>query len=98
MLPKYLQKYFWDVEFKILDKKEDSFFIIERLLEFGDWQSIRWLRRIFSKEEIKEVIKKSRALSVRTCNLWSAVYKIPKNQILCWKKSFPKIPAGAWRH
>lgn len=97
MLPKYLQRYFWDVDFKILDTRKDSFFIIERLLEFGDRQSIGWLRRIFSEEEIKEVIKKSRALSRRSCNFWSTVYKIPKNQILCWKKSFPKIPAGVWR-
>lgn len=97
MLPKYLRKYFWDVDFKGLSKEKDYFFIIERLLEFGDLKSVSWLRTVFSEQKIKEVIKKSRGLSDRSCNFWSAIYQIPKSKILCWKKSFPKIPTTAWK-
>ena len=51
-LPSFLQKYFWDVDFSKVDKKTHSQFIVERILEFGDQKSVKWMINNFSLDEV----------------------------------------------
>ncbi len=60
------QTLFWDVERDTLSPDEDWFFIVERILEFGDIEDLFWMRNTFSEDKIKETVKKSRILSKRT--------------------------------
>jgi len=96
-LPKFLRKYFWDVDVKNLDKKKYSFFIIERLLELGDKKAIDWLEKNYKKREIKRVVKKSRSLSRKSCIFWAQIFNLSKNQVLCLKKLSRKMPKTAWQ-
>jgi len=57
---------FWDVDRNHLSCENDWFFIIERILEFGDIDDLIWMKNCFSKEQIKDTIQKSRILSPRT--------------------------------
>ena len=61
-LPKTLKKYFWDCDFKDLSMKKYAFFIAERILNFGDMDSLRWLLDRIDSDFLKEVVKKSRNL------------------------------------
>jgi hypothetical protein len=57
---------FWDVVAEKLNKETDWFFIIERILEYGDIEDWSWLKDNFTNEQITEVGSKSRILSPKT--------------------------------
>jgi hypothetical protein len=89
-LPHFLKKYFWDVDFNEL--QEDSYpqFIIERILERGDEETVNWLFQHFTKSEIKRTLRKRRGISPLSANYWSLILKVPRNQILCLQKQSQK--------
>jgi hypothetical protein len=64
---------FWDVDRRKLSPNGDWYFIIERILEFGDIDDMLWMESIFPKEKIVETIKKSRTLSNKTRSYCKAV-------------------------
>ena len=70
MLPKTLHRYFWDTKPAALDPKQHQRYIIERLLELGDEEAVKWLFRQFKREEIKDVLTKSRQLSPKSRSYW----------------------------
>lgn len=69
-VPKYIKKYFWDVDTKNLDKDKYKDFIIERLLELGDKKSILWLKKNFNIEDIKRVVISSKRITKKSKNFW----------------------------
>ena len=94
LLPEHFRIYFWDAQFtgrELLDWPEHT---IERVLEYGQWKDIRFLRGIVADEAIRNVVKSSRRLSPRTANLWAILLNIPRREISCFQKPFHPIPAG----
>lgn len=96
MLPLKFKKYFWDTDFKKIDIKKNAFCIIERLLEYGDKEAIIWMMRNFKKSQIKQTISKKRGFSSRSANYWASIFGIPKNKILCLKRSYQKMQKSHW--
>jgi len=47
-----------------------AFFIAERILNFGDMASLRWLIARTDKAFLKKVVEKSRNLDKKTRNYW----------------------------
>lgn len=97
-LPSFLKKYFWNVDFSELDLEENSFFVITRILEYGDIKSLCWLFKKVKRKQIEEVIMKSRELSPKTANFWSLFLDLNKNKILCLKKSYQKMQRTHWAY
>ena len=97
-LPYFLQKYFWDVDFPGIDKKNYSAFIIERILEFGDQKSVRWMIHSFNLDEIKKVIITSRNLSKKSANFWQIIFKIERDKILCFRKPSLQKQKMIWKY
>ena len=64
---------FWDVDREKLSSDQDWYFIIERILEFGDIDDVLWMETVFSRDKIAETIKKSRVLSNKTRTYCKAV-------------------------
>lgn len=89
-LPDLLKPYFWEIDFSRLRLPERQTYVIERVLEYGDDQAIRWLKETFSPETIADVVRHSRRISKNTANLWALVLDIPKEQIRCF--STPSLP------
>jgi len=76
LLPAHFSAYFWDTRFtgrELIDWPEHT---IERVLEYGQWKDIRFLRGIVGDEAIRSVVKSSRKLSSRTVNLWTILLNI----------------------
>jgi hypothetical protein len=76
LLPSHFRAYFWDTRFtgrELLDWPEHA---IERVLEYGQWTDIRFLREITGDQAIADVVKSSRNLSPRTVNLWKILLNI----------------------
>jgi hypothetical protein len=89
-LPECTYRYFWEVDPANLDVSEHSGYVIERLLEYGDLFSVRWMERRFSREEIAEVLKTSQSLSRKSANFWLNVLGVPSGEVRCMSKPFQK--------
>lgn len=96
-LPKFLYNYFWEIDPKKLDVKERSDYVIERILEWADFDGIKWMGDNFDKDEVTDVLKKSRYLSGKSANFWALQYNIPKEEVLCLKKQFQKKQKKTWQ-
>jgi len=94
LLPDHFRAYFWDSRFtgrELLDWPEHT---IERVLEYGQWEDIRFLREIVGDEAIRSVVKSSRRLFPRTVNLWTILLNISRRETFCFQKPSPPILLG----
>lgn len=67
---------FWDVDPKTVDPQKHARYIIERILEFGKDDEVRWMTHYYSPKIIKEVLKRSRGvLHDKTKALWTLIYQ-----------------------
>jgi hypothetical protein len=74
-LPQQFESLFWDIEFDKLNIAKDNFFIIERLAEKGNLDSIKWIFDNYHKTTIKSVIRKSPNISPSKKHLLTIVLK-----------------------
>ncbi len=95
-LPKALHRYFWDVDAKRLNIRKYRQFVIERILEFGDEKAIRWVRRTFGDDAIRQVVCRSRRISKRTANFWCLLLNIPKEKVACLSKRSRNLLKDLW--
>ena len=72
-LPDMLSKYFWDCDFENLSMSQYGVFISERILNYGDIPSLKWLFTQIDKIFLAEVVDKSRNLNKKTRNYWNLV-------------------------
>lgn len=70
----FRQSLFWDTDTKKIKTKKNAKYIIERILDFGNDQEVRWMNRRYSKPLIKKVVKTSRVLRPKTKNLWRLIF------------------------
>lgn len=69
--PKQLKPLFWEFDIKQLSIKLHSDFIIERILEKGSIQSLKWVFNTFTNDKISCVVKSSSNLSPKTKTFWN---------------------------
>ena len=69
----FRQSLFWDVDPKTIDPKKHARYIIERVLDFGTDEEVRWLWNMYARRLIREVAEKSRVLHAPTKVLWEAL-------------------------
>ena len=95
-LPKFLNKYFWDIDAGNLKPEEYPYFVIERILEYGDKNAVKWMFQNFQKSQIKKTLSTRRGLSSKSAIFWSLLLGVPKDKILCLSKSSQKRQKGHW--
>lgn len=95
-LPKFLERYFWDVEFEKIDTKVYSHDILARLLEYGDEQAVNWMKRTFTMRQIADFLFHFRIVSPKSANFWALVYNIDKKRVLCLQKHYLEIRKAHW--
>jgi hypothetical protein len=85
-LPQKLRRYFWDYNFSRLTWTADRDLIIARILAVGNWDSIRWLCRRVSDDELREwlVRRRGAGLSNRHLRYWELILKLPRRQVNEW--------------
>lgn len=57
-IPAEFQPMLWSKNVKKLDPEKDKNYIIHQILSYGNLSQIKWLFRVYKKEEIKEVFLK----------------------------------------
>ena len=57
---------FWDINPATLDAKRHANYIIERILDYGTDEEVRWMYRTYPRELIRDVVLRSRVLRPET--------------------------------
>lgn len=97
-LPGFLKNYFWDTNFKEIDQKENSVYILKRILNYGDERAVNWMFDSFKKSEIKNALSNFRGYSQKSANYWALVLDLPRKEVSCLKKLSPEDPRTFWPH
>ena len=95
-IPKFLKKYFWDVEFNKIDLKKNRTYILRRILEFGDEKAVAWMWKNFKKTEIKYVLSHFRGYSQKSANYWALLLNMDRKEVLCLKRPSSKEQKRIW--
>jgi hypothetical protein len=74
-LPETLRKYFWDCDFDDLSMEKHPVFITERVLNFGDMVSVKWLLANTERDFLKKIVENSRNLDKKTRNYWNIMLR-----------------------
>ncbi len=82
MIPSNLHALFWDIDLATFKPEDYPDYAIFRVLELGDEAAVRWLRQIFSEDEIRRVLSTERRLSAKSANFWALVYGVPAREVV----------------
>lgn len=88
MIPAKFAGYFWDTEIGKIDLKNHRDYVIERVLEYGSVEAWKWLKKQYTEEEIVQVLKTSRRISLRSGKFFARYYKLDPQELLCIRKPF----------
>ena len=81
MLPSHLSSLFWDTNLHDFDPVAHPRYTIERVLEYGDEPDVAWLTRVFTREQIQDVLRTDRRLSPRSATFWALVFDLPPGEV-----------------
>jgi len=56
-IPSFSQPVLWSYPLNTLNLKKDKVYIITQILNYGDWNGVKWLRNVYGDETIKAVIQ-----------------------------------------
>jgi hypothetical protein len=85
-LPPDLENLFWDCDFSSVDLDQHRNFVIRRVLDRGDWDSIRWLRKAVGDTAIREwfLAKNGGGLDPRRLQFWGIILDLPADRVDEW--------------
>lgn len=95
-LPKFLEKYFWDVDFGKIDLDNRRVYVLKRILEYGDEKAVSWMWKNFEEAEIKNALCNFRGYSQKSANFWAVILNIKKEDVKCLNRSFLETQKQFW--
>lgn len=95
-LPKFLKRYFWEVDYRKINLQQRAEYVVKRILEYGDKRAIRWMEQNFKEAKIKEVICGTKDLSAQSANYWAVVLGVDKKKVKCLQKHYLEIRRSYW--
>jgi len=94
MVPKHLRSLFWDVDVELFDPVAYPRYVIQRVLEYGDEDAVAWMRSLFDREQIVDVLRTDRALTPLSANFWALVLGVPAHEVVALRMSSPGAVPG----
>ena len=95
-LPKFLKEYFWETDFENINPEKRRIYILKRILDYGDKKAIQWMRNNFTESEIRNILFKSRGLSLKSANFWAVMVNVKKEDVKCLKRRLSKELMTIW--
>lgn len=85
-LPESLRPLFWDCDFTMLDAAVQRDFIFGRVLASGPLDALRWLRRTYGDDMIRDWIirHRGRQLSSHQLRFWETIIGLPAVDVRDW--------------
>jgi len=93
-IPPGLRPHFQEYDIRTLDIDRDVNLIMQRTLEYGTWEEVRWLFRTYGGPRIRTFVRErgERLLSGVTFNYWHKLFGIRR-----WRHSpFPTAKGEIW--
>lgn len=87
-VPKQFQRALWSYDINKMDLGEDKKEIITQVLNYGTWEDLKLLYKLYSEEEIKEVVKNPRrgVWFKKVLNFWITIFNIQLKKEI-WDKA-----------
>ncbi|MBI5810440.1 MAG: hypothetical protein HZB21_04540 [Deltaproteobacteria bacterium] len=76
-VPEEFYYLFWDTDPRGIDLKKNARYVIERVLELGGLDAIRWVQRFYPTRLIIETIEASRKITTKSRNFWTIWFESP---------------------
>ena len=93
-LPESFRGYFWDVDFDSLTLENAPTLILKRVIDRGDTNAIRWMRKHYADEQVRELLFTTRDLSQKSANFWADFLSIDHKKVRCLQKPYSPIQWG----
>lgn len=89
-IPSGLWPHFQEYDRQRLDRDQDADLIIQRTLEFGTWEEIRWLVATYGVERLRQFLRRhgERLLSAMAFNYWRKLFGVRR-----WRKNLFSMEA-----
>jgi len=87
-LPPSLHKFFWDVNASRVDPSKSPKYVINRLLDKGDFAAARWVLRTMPRSTVVETLKTMRDFSPWNGVFWANFFSIPREEVRCLEPSY----------
>jgi len=77
-VPKQFQRALWSYNINKMDLQEDKKEIITQVLNYGTWEDLKLLYKIYDEKDIKEVVKNPRrgVWFKKVLNFWTNIFNI----------------------
>jgi len=77
-VPKQFQRVLWSYNISKMDLEEDKKEIITQVLNYGTWDDLKLLYRLYPEKDIKEVVKNPRrgVWFKKVLNFWTTIFNI----------------------
>jgi hypothetical protein len=77
-IPQEWHQYFWEVDPEKVDLDENAHYVMGRVLEWGNLDAVRKLRRYYGDARLKEFLlsTSSRVLSKKTMRFWQVILNL----------------------
>jgi transcriptional regulator with XRE-family HTH domain len=73
--PDSMRWLFWDADFSRIDPVEHKGYILQRILDRGDTEAVKWMRKEYSRRQIIGFINRNQSkLDARSLNFWALIY------------------------
>ena len=89
-----MYQYFWDVEPDKIDLDKNTAYVIERVMDWGKTEDIRWLVKWCGREKLKQAVQNRRGLSRKSAVFWAHVLKINQAEVACLQKPYQRQRFG----
>ncbi len=67
----FRQSLFWDTDPNKIDADRNAPYIIERIMDFGNDEEVRWMRKQYPRQLLAQVCKNSKQLHKSSRTLWT---------------------------
>lgn len=95
-IPPSLHHFFWDVDVTKLDPEKKPFFVISRLLDKGDVEAVKWVRKNYNTESIRETLENYRDFSLQSGSLWALIYQVSLKKVKCFQEPYRNTRKTLW--
>jgi len=77
-IPKKMKWLFWSYDINSLDLEIDKDYIISQVLNYGTWEDLKWLFKVYRKRDIKNIVKnpKRGIWFKKVLNFWTTIFDI----------------------
>lgn len=99
-LPTKFYSFFWDVDAKKINPATHPHYVINRLLDKGELEAVRWVVKTFSKDFIVDSLIQDSNISPITATFFANYFSISPDRFISLrkKKRLRRISTGMWRY